>query len=194
MSVFSACGPNDTWVNEKPKTDSVNTIIDQICETHDTVSFILKDYEITLPCAARKVFAASAPRNQDIDYTHQDYVEGVLPLPIRLLHFRLMDPQTYHSYWEDSPPAGALIYISTALTPNPSQNCKHYSAKEIWCKHNIIVSGTDLMAGLRFNGGQVHALSTKKITPERRPWAYYPEDEWPELYDRTERFVKSLIK
>ena len=157
-------------------------------------TFILNEYEITLPCAASEVFAASPPRGQDIDYTHQDYLEGVLPLPIRLLHFRLMDPQIYHSYWEYPPPAGALINISTALTPNPSQKCEHYNAKEIWCKHNIIVSGTDLMAGLHFNGGQVHALSAKKITPENRPWEYYPEESWPQLYDLTERFVKSFIK
>ena len=196
---FSAFSPNDARIGEieKPK---VNTIITQICETHNTVSFILKDYEITLPCAARKVFAASAPRNQDIDYTHQDYVEGVLPLPIRILHFRLMDPQIYHSYWKDSPPVGAILDLHIPVNPEfsqnrkPSQNCKHYSKIEIWCEHLMVVSDTILIAQLQFNGGPTHALSTKKITPERRPWAYYPEDEWPELYDRTERFVKSLIK
>ena len=153
-----------------------------------------------MPCAARKVFAASAPRNQDIDYTHQDYVERVLPLPIRLLHFRLMDPQIYHSYWKDSPPVGAILDLHIPVNPEfsqnrkPSQNCKHYSKIEIWCEHLMVVSDTILIAQLQFNGGPTHALSTKKITPERRPWAYYPEDEWPELYDRTERFVKSLIK
>ena len=196
---FSAFSPNDARIGEieKPK---VNTIITQICETHDTVSFILKDYEITLPCAARRVFAASPSRNEDIDYTHHDYVEGVLPLPIRVLHFRLMDPEIYHSYWEDPPPAGVALnlYISANpdFSPNskPSQRCEHYSSQSIRCDHLVVVPDTILMTQLKFNGGKTQVFSAKKITSESRPWAYYPEDEWPELYDRTERFVKSLIK
>ena len=202
-SFFSGCDQNVIWdyENEKPRTVHVNTIIKQVCKTRDTVSFKLKEYELTLPCGASKELAASSFRGQDIDYSHQDYVEGILPLPVSFIHLRLMDPKIYNSYWEVPPPAGALIYISissNSSNPNarssPYQNCERYNKNEIWCKHSTDIAGTELIAGLHFNGGSTHALSAINITPEKRPWAYYPEDSWPQLYEHTERFVKSLIK
>lgn len=199
-SVFSGCGQNvnGEYKNEKPKTVHVNTIIKQVCKTRDTVSFKLNDYELTLPCGASKELAASPVRDQDIDYSHQDYVDGVLPLPVSLIHLRLMDPKTYNSYWDVPPPAGALIDISIPSNYSesfrPYQNCEHYRENEIWCKHSKIVPGTNIIARLHFNGGSTHALSDLKITPDKRPWAYYPEDSWPQLYEHTERFMKSIIK
>lgn len=200
--VYAALSSNCVRIDdkEKPKTVHVNTIINQVCETRDTVSFTLNDYEITLPCDASKEFAVSPTLDHNIDYSQQSYVEGVLPLPIRVLHFRLMDPEIYHPMWENPPPTGVILNLHIPVNSKssqdrkPSQKCDYYSTKEVWCNHLILISDTDVVAQLEFNGGPTHALSALNIIPERRPWAYYSEESWPQLYERTELFVKSLIK
>lgn len=201
MAGLSGCEAYDADFDdkEKPRAVHVNTVIEQVCETRDTVSFILKEYEITLPCDASKQFAASPPRDHNIDYSQLDYIEGVQPLPVRLLHFRLMDPEVYHPLWGNPPPTGVIINLHVPMHTQPPQNrkpsqrCYPLGAK-VWCNHIIFISDTVLVAQLEFSAGATPSVSNQKNTYEKYPWASYPEETWPHLYERTEFFVKSIIK
>lgn len=169
-------------------------LIDQICDTRETVSFVLEDYKFTLPCQAREHFSFGLVENQTVDYANTDYKIGRSAIPIHALHFFRKDPKIYN--WEVLRPPGTKLSLYLSPHTKISHNCKHFKPKQIWCDHSLFARGTDLTIRLTFNAGPIHYTShrSREITPEKYPWAYYPEDKWPELHEQTQKFVESILE
>lgn len=54
-------------------------LINHVCDTQESVSFVIEDYKLTLPCQAREHFSFSRVERQPVDYANPDYKSG-LPL------------------------------------------------------------------------------------------------------------------
>lgn len=169
-------------------------LIDQICDTRETVSFVLEDYKFNLPCQAREHFSFGLVENQTVDYAHPDYKSGHSSIPIRGLYFYFKELVLYN--WEVPRPAGTYLGLYISPHTKVSHNCKHATPKQIWCDHSLFAHGTDLTIRLTFNAGSMHygSYRNREISPERYPWAYYPEDKWPELHEQTQKFVDSILE
>lgn len=168
--------------------------VKSVCATQETVSFVLEDYKFNLPCQAREHFSFGRVENQTVDYANPDYKSGLSPIPIRGLYFYFKELKLYN--WDVPRPPGT--YLGLYISPNTkiSYNCKTLTPKEIWCDHSLFAHGTNLTIRLTFNAGPIHYMShlNKEIVPEKHPWAYYPEDKWPELHEQTQKFVESIFE
>jgi len=193
-----ACTANNNKdeYRKTPKRVDIGKIIDQVCETNDTVSFQLKDYEMVLGCAGKDTYIANSLADSNIDYTSSNYATGLSPIPIVSLKFRHEDPLKYKHY-TNAPPPGTMIILFSGTKEKPYQRCADFNEGRVWCRHLLHIPETDLTVRMQFNAGRnaVYPLweKDKKIRPDKYPWAYYTEDEWPQLYAQTERFVKSII-
>jgi len=189
-----ACGRQDTTTLKRKATSvAFKKLVKVHCAASDTVKFSLEDTVIKLPCQHVQLF----PDHRDVNYAHPSYLEGGKPIPLRSLQLMVQSPDYLDATWDVSPPIGVTINVYVKTDPRVSQNCEIYDSPErSYCRHYIAITGTKLGATLRFNGHEIPGISISRepIQPDSFPYAYYPENKWPQLYEQTGLFVKSLLQ
>jgi len=171
-----------------------NDLINIHCQSSDEVFFDLRGYNIKVPC--NYIWNVS---HFDADYEARlNEFSGFESIPVNSLQFDVTDPEQHNSFGLIKPPPGVVLNISyNKISTDVVQNhcfdtLRSSQPKQIWCQHYIPIRGTNLGVGLRFNASEYAFLDTP-IVPGQFPYAYYTEEQWPMLYEQTQRFVRSII-
>ena len=195
MCLVACDGQGDSSTRKRKATsEAFKKLVRAHCAASDTVMYSLDDTVIELPCKHAQL---SPHHHREVNYAHPSYLEGGEPIPLQSLQLEVKSPDYLDEVWDISPPIGVLVNLYAKNNSNLSQECKTFESKAIWCHHYIAIDGTNLGATLRFNAHSIPAFSSwtgKNITPDDFPYAYYPKNSWPQLYEQFEIFAESLLK
>ena len=210
--IVVGCSGSDSSVSTQNAADDKNrkaayevsykardALIKERCKVDNNVLFSLREYTIKLPCAYVGNVEYFSYDSDKTDYNDPLLAKGVRPIPVSSFQFSVESADKHEVFSDAKPPLGVVLNISydendtDKIIDKCFNELRPSTYERLWCQHNIPIKGVKLIAGLRFNATQ-YSFSKIPITPDSFPYAYYPEDEWPQLYIETEAFVKSLLQ